>query len=57
VRGAALAMSWLGHRVKGFAPDELAGALSFVGIPMDRRAALLESVASMKLELGPSRGW
>jgi hypothetical protein len=56
VRGAAIAMSWLGHRVKGFAPDELAEALSFVGIPMDRRAALLECVASMKRELGWSQG-
>jgi hypothetical protein len=39
-RGAVTALSWLGHAIRAFAPNELNAALDFVRVT-DRRAALL----------------
>ncbi len=48
VRGAVTALSWLGHQMRAFAPDELTEALDFLQLPQPQREALLTAIAEMK---------
>ena len=54
-RGIVTATSWLGHRLKAFSPDQLSLAFEFLEVPIERRAALMEQVRKLRVELHESR--
>jgi hypothetical protein len=53
-RGAVTALSWLGHKIRSFAPDELDDAMSYATVSQAVRPKITETIASMKFELAGS---
>lgn len=52
VRAAVAALNWLGMTVRGFPPEQLAEALSFLDVPVERRYAFYKRLSEMRAEAG-----
>lgn len=55
-RGIVTAISWFGHtEIRAFHPDDLEGALRFLGIPPSERATVEGAVAAAQAQLTAAR--
>jgi len=51
-RMAIAALNWLGMTVRGFPPEQLAEALGFLGVPVERRYAFYKRLSEMRAQAG-----
>lgn len=52
IRGVAMAVGFLGVKVRAFAPGDLTAALNFLTVPTSRHATFLHRVQALKAQLG-----
>jgi hypothetical protein len=50
-RGIVTAVSWLGTKVRAFAPANVQGALEYLRVPEELRLGVLREVASLRMRL------
>ena len=50
-RGIVTALHWLGKNIRAFRPRDLAGAFTYLSVPVPEREALLHRVAVLRSEL------